>query len=417
MKTGTKVKDNINEAEYTKINLKGKLLLPGFINGHMHLYSTFARGMDIKAEVPPRNFLEILNKVWWRLDKKLNDEDNFLSAQVALLDSLKCGVTTVFDHHASPFALKGSLDILEKAAEEIGIRTCLCYETSDRDGEKIADEGIEENVRYIKKCNKADNPMRKALFGMHASITVSDKTAKKIAEAASNLNTGYHVHVCEDKADLNDSTAKYGRSVVERFNDEGLCNSKSIFAHCVHAYQSDFDIMAKKGNFIAHNSHSNMSNAVGILDIPMALSKGAKVMLGTDGFTPMMQESIKTAMVLQKVSKLDPQYLSYPEMQSVYFKNNFALATEFFGMHYERAFGEIAEGAPADLICVDYFAPTKINDFNFLGHFLFGISTRPVTDVFVAGKYLIKNGEFTMFSEQELAKKAQKASKKFWEKF
>jgi cytosine/adenosine deaminase-related metal-dependent hydrolase len=159
------------------LDARGKVIMPGLINTHTHLYSTFARGIALK-DPPPKNFLQILERLWWRLDKALTLEDVYYSALISLVDCVKNGTTTIMDHHASPFAVRGSLRAIARAAREVGVRSCLCYEVSDRDGEEIAGEGIEENAGFIEESRQAKDDLLAASFGLHASFTLSDRTLK-----------------------------------------------------------------------------------------------------------------------------------------------------------------------------------------------------------------------------------------------
>ncbi|MBU4484123.1 amidohydrolase family protein, partial [bacterium] len=238
----------------------GGLIMPGLINTHMHFYSTFARGMSLDGK-SATNFVEILEKLWWRLDKKLTEEDIYYSALIPLIESVKCGTTTIIDHHASPFAVEGSLELLAKAVEEIGLRASLCYEISDRDGKEIADSGIAENVRFIKEHKGSD--VLSGLMGLHASFTISDETLEKAVSEASSLNVGCHVHVAEDKADLDDSKSKYEMGVVERLNSRGVLGPNTIAGHCIHISDKEIDLLADTKTNVVHNPESNMNNAVG----------------------------------------------------------------------------------------------------------------------------------------------------------
>ena len=166
------------------IDAAGKLVMPGLVNSHMHFYSTFAQGIDIKAEAP-YTFMEILERLWWKLDKTLTLDGVYYSALFPMIEAIKKGTTTLIDHHASPMAVKGSLFKISDAVKKTGLRAALCYEVSDRDGEKIADQGIEENVDFIKA---ADGEMLAGLFGLHAAFTVSDETLEKEKKALGDID-------------------------------------------------------------------------------------------------------------------------------------------------------------------------------------------------------------------------------------
>jgi len=186
------------------LNAGGQVVMPGLINAHTHLYSTLARGMALKDE-PPANFLQILERLWWRLDKALLKEDIFYSALIALISCIRHGTTTVIDHHASPGSIAGSLDLIAQALERTGLRGCLCYEVSDRDGPEKAEAGLQENSRFIQRCRQERNPKLAACFGLHASFTLCDETIKRCVELAGNLDVGFHLHVAEDAADVQDA--------------------------------------------------------------------------------------------------------------------------------------------------------------------------------------------------------------------
>ena len=244
------------------IDVEGQVIMPGFINTHHHIYSAFARGMASSGK-PNENFLEILENLWWKIDKKLTLEDLEYSAYTTYIDCIKKGVTTVFDHNASPYAVTGSLEAIAKAAKELGLRSCLCYEVSDRDGEKIALEGIEENINFIKKYNTKEQNMIKGMFGLHASFTLSDETLRKCDEKLKGLNAGYHVHVAEGIDDLEQCLEKHGKRVVERLRDLNILGKKTIAVHCIHVNDEELDILKSTDTMVVHNPESNMGNAVG----------------------------------------------------------------------------------------------------------------------------------------------------------
>ena len=189
------VRNAYPEAEY--IDAKGGLIMPGFINVHEHIYSAFARGLSIKG-YDPKGFLDILDGQWWTIDRNLTLHDTYLSAMATYIDCIRNGVTTIFDHHASFGSIRGSLFEIEKAAKETGVRSCLCYEISDRDGMDKARESVMENAEFIRHALQDDSGMIAGMMGMHAQFTISDET---FALAAANKpdEVGYHIHVAEGK--------------------------------------------------------------------------------------------------------------------------------------------------------------------------------------------------------------------------
>lgn len=407
--TTSDLKAKYSDARF--IDAKGKLIMPGFINTHMHYYSTFARGMANDSP-PATKFSEILKGLWWRLDKVLTMDDVYYSAIVPMIEQIKCGVTTVFDHHASPYAVKGSLFKIAEAAEAIGIRSNLCYETSDRDGEKIIDEGIAENVEFIKHCNNKNDDMLKGMFGLHASMTISDKTLDKCLEGIAGLNTGFHVHSAEGIEDLEDAKAKYGTGVVERWYKRGVLSDKTIAVHCIHISNEEMDMLKEKNAIVVHNPESNMGNAVGASPVLEMYNKGILLGLGTDGYTADMTESYKVANIIHKHVKGDSK-VAWGEIPTMLFDNNKKITERFIGSEV----GILKEGALADVIVVDYNPPTPINENNINGHLLFGVSGRFVDTTVINGKVIMEDRKLIGIDEERIMAKSRELATEVWKRF
>ncbi|CAB1255093.1 putative aminohydrolase SsnA [Clostridium sp. WLY-B-L2] len=393
------------------INAKNRLIMPGFINTHMHYYSTFARGMANDSP-PAKNLVDILTGLWWRLDRTLTLEDVYYSAIVPMIDEVKNGVTTVFDHHASAHAVRGSLFKIAEAAEKIGIRSNLCYETSDRDGEKIADEGIAENVEFIKYCNRKNDDMLKAMFGLHASMTISDKTLEKCLNAISGLNTGFHIHTGEGVQDMIDSKAKYGKGIVERWYDAGVLCDKTILVHCIHVAEKELDLIKKKNAIVVHNPESNMGNAVGASPVLEMYKKGILLGLGTDGYTTDMMESYKVGNLIHKHVKKDST-VAYTEIPNMLFENNRKITERFI----DGQVGILKEGALADVIVVDYNPPTPINKDNVNSHLLFGVNGKCVDTTIINGKVIMEDRELIDIDEEGIMAKSRELANNLWKRF
>lgn len=393
------------------MDAKGRIIMPGFINAHMHYYSTFARGMANDSP-PAKKFSDILKGLWWRLDKVLSLEDVYYSAAVPMLEQIKNGVTTAFDHHASPYAVPGSLFKIAEAAENLGIRSNLCYETSDRDGEKIVDEGIKENVDFIKYCNSKKDNMLKAMFGLHASMTISERILDKCLEAIDGLNTGFHVHCAEGIEDVEDSKDKYGKGVIERWYDAGVLSPKTIAVHCIHISDREMDMLKEKDAIVVHNPESNMGNAVGASPILEMYKKGILLGLGTDGYTADMMESFKVANIIHKHVKGDST-VAWGEIPDMLFNNNRKITERFI----DEKVGVIAEGALADIIIVDYNPPTPINENNINGHLMFGINGRHVDTTVINGRILMEDRKLVNIDEQRIMARSRELATEVWKKF
>ena len=402
------LKERFPQAEF--IDARGNLIMPGMINTHMHLYSTFARGMDAKSK-PPRNFRDILEGLWWKLDKLLSLDDVYYSALTPLIECIKTGTTTIIDHHASPNAVTGSLAALAKAAQEIGVRAAFCYEVSDRDGEIIAQEGIQENADFIAACQKNPDPMVAGLFGLHASLTLSDQTLAKCSEEAKKLGAGFHVHVAEGIQDVEDCLQNHGMRVVERFQKFGVLGPKTIAAHCVHINEQEIELLKTTQTQVAHNPESNMGNAVGVTPLLKMLAEGVRVGLGTDGYTCDMFESAKVENVLQKHAAADPS-VAWAEVPQMLYANNPQIASDLFG----GTFGELTPGAWADVIVVDYNPPTPLNSGNWSGHLLFGVSGHQVETTVVNGKVRMLNRKLIDIDEEAVCARSRELAQVIWDR-
>lgn len=390
------------------LDVEGKLIMPGMINCHTHIYSAYARGMSV--DKPQRDFFEILENLWWNLDKKLTLEDTELNAYTTYMESIRNGSTTVIDHHASPYHTEGSLFKIADVAKDIGVRTSLCYEVSDRDGETITDQQIKENVDFIKAFQGDDQSMIKGMFGMHASFTVSDKTMEKAKKAMEGVDAGYHVHVAEGIKDQELCLEQHGKRIVERFNDWGLLGPKSIGVHCVHVNEAEMQILKDTDTNLVHNPESNMGNAVGTTPVIKLMEMGLRLGLGTDAYTHDMFESMKVANILQR------QYLGTPtvgfmEAVTMQFVNNPIIARNVLG---GPELGVIKKGAAADIITLEYEPLTPFGGNNFYGHALFGMTGRLTNDVMINGKLVLKDRVFLHLDEEAILARSREGAARIW---
>src|SRR3990170_4418951 len=340
-----------------RLDASGQYIMPGNICAHTHFYGAFARGLAIPGS-PPKDFPEILTKLWWPLDKSLKHEDVYASAQVMLVDAIKYGTTTLIDHHASPNAISGSLDVIAEAVGESGLRAVLCYEVTDRDGEDKALQGIRENVRFLEKTQRervAEGRVA-ATFGLHASLTLSEDTLEACRQAVPE-GVGFHIHVAEHEADEYDSLAKSGLRVVDRLDKHGILGPNTIVAHAVHVDAREVALLAETGTWVRHQPRSNMNNGVGVAKVESMGRAGVRLCLGTDGFPHTMWEEWKTAYLLHKVWHRDPRRMSALEVARMAVTNNANLANIFFS---GAPLGRIIPGALADLIFVDYHPQTPV---------------------------------------------------------
>ena len=395
-------------------NAQGRLLMPGIINNHMHLYSTFARGITLKDE-PPTNFVEILERLWWRLDKALTKEDLYLTAMIPLLDAVRNGVTTLVDHHASPGYIEGSLSVLRDAFKKCGLRGSLCYEISDRDGAEKCNAGFEENANFIRGLKLENDPSITGMIGLHASFTLSDTSLERAAELMKALQTGVHIHVAEDQADNEDAVKRGYRSVVDRLHRFNLTGPDSIFVHGVHCDAHDIQTLSLTKTNIVHNPRSNMNNAVGCAPLEKMMDEKLNVSFGTDGMSASPLEDLAVANLLHKHQAGDPRKI-YGEAWKMFAVNGPRLGQKLF----KKRVGVIEEGAAPDLVLWDYIPPTPVTEGNTYGHLTFGLPFSKVMTSICQGKTILDEGKLAFMSEeeeQELCAKSRELSQKLWDRF
>jgi putative selenium metabolism protein SsnA len=396
------------------LDARGQLAMPGNLCAHTHFYGAFARGMAIPGR-PPRDFPEILRKVWWPLDKALTFPDIRASAEVCLVDAIRHGTTTLVDHHASPNAIDGSLDQIAEAVEESGLRAVLCYEVTDRDGPDKARQGIAENVRFLKRV--AAGPIAEGrvggTFGLHASLTLSEETLDA-CRAAAPEGAGFHIHVAEHEADEDDSLVRSGVRVVDRLQRHAILGPRTLAAHAVHVDAREIELLAETETWVSHQPRSNMNNGVGVADVETMIHAGVRVCLGNDGFSNAMWEEWKAAYLLHKAWRRDPRAMPGGTLTDIAVRRNAELVTTLFGA---GRFGALEVGAAADVILVDYRATTPLSADNLPWHILFGMHESMITTTIVAGRVLMRDRELLTLDEEEITARARSRAAEVWARY
>ena len=381
------------------IDCSGCLVIPGNVCAHHHLYSALARGMPYRLE-PPESFVQVLQRVWWRLDRALDEEAVWLSAWSGGADALLGGTTTIVDHHASPNAIAGSLDGIAEALGDLGARSVLCYEVTDRDGPERATAGLEENLRFC----KGGFPLALGMVGAHASFTLSTETLAGCVEVARDADAGIHIHVAEDEADERDALARFGVRVVERLAEAGALGPRSLLAHCVHVDEREIALIRQTGAWVAHNARSNMNNRVGRAPIG---ALGPTVALGTDGIDGDLFAESRTA--FWRAREADPSVGPSWILERMAASARFAAA-----VYEEPLLGTIRPSAPADLVVLAYDPPTPVTAENLAGHWAFGLSARHVRDVLVHGDVVVRKRRLTRVDEPEVRARCRGAAAELW---
>lgn len=385
------------------IDAKGQLIMPALINTHEHIYSALARGLSING-YDPKGFLDILDGMWWTIDRHLTLNQTRHSAIATYIDCIKNGVTTVFDHHASFGAISGSLFEIAAVAKELGIRTCLCYEVSDRDGEEKARASVKENADFIRYASEQKDDMLKAMMGMHAQFTISDQTFELCRENMLE-GVGAHIHVAEGIEDLHDCLKKHGKRIVNRLMDHDLLGPQTITAHCIYVNEQEMELLKATDTMVVHNPESNMGNACGCPPTMRIFQKGILTGLGTDGYTHDMYESYKVANVLHKHSLCDAN-AAWGEVPAMLFEGNAKIANRYF----DAPLGVLKEGAAADVITVKYDPLTPLTKDNINSHLLFGVNGAMTQTTICNGKVLMKDRELTMIDEAKAMADSRQAA-------
>lgn len=382
-----------------RVDCGGTLIVPGNVCAHHHLYSALARGMPF-ALAPPADFIQILQRVWWRLDRALDEASIRASALTAGLEALLAGTTTVVDHHASPNAIDGSLDIIADALGQLGLRSVLAYEVTDRDGQQRAKAGLAENGRFL----ATRRPLARGMVGAHASFTLSEETLAACVDYARQAGVGIHLHLAEDAVDNRDAKARFGESATARLRRAGAITDLSLLAHCVHLTEPEIEFIEKRRATVALNPRSNMNNSVGYS--PFSLRTG-RVALGTDGIGGNMFAESQSGYFQARASTLRTP----PEWPLARLSAGAALAGRAFG---EPLLGTLRPGAPADAVVLDYHAPAPLTGASLAGHWVFGLDASYVRDVYVAGVRVAAAGRSTRLDEAALAAKASAEAARLW---
>ena len=390
------------------LNVSGAIVMPGIVCSHNHFYSGLARGITAKIKPSP-DFVSVLANLWWRLDRAIDAEILYYSGLVCSLEAIRCGTTSVIDHHASPSIIAGSLKVLKEAFACAGLRGVTCFETTDRNGGMAeAEAGVRENVEFAQLCDKdkaagGDTHLMEAMIGGHAPVTLPDEALRLMGEAVRQTGRGAHIHVAEDRYDVSFSHHKYGKDIMERLADFGLVTDKSIFAHGLYLSDQDIAIMNQADAWLAHNVRSNMNNNVGYQH---RLSQFRNVALGTDGMGSDMWEEMRFAYFKHK----DEGGPLWPDGFLKFLHNGNTLLERSFG----AKFGRVAPGYKADLTILRYDAPTPLLPANLGGHIAFGLSSRDVQTVIINGRVVFEDGQFP-FDTAPIYAKARQAAARLWD--
>lgn len=378
------------------IDASGKWVLPGLINAHTHCYSALARGF---ACGQPHTFIEVLEKLWWKLDQALSLEAVRVSAQLTALQAIRAGCTALIDHHSSPNAISGSLAVMADVMEQMGLRACLCYEVTDRNGLEGKNAGLEENRAFLAARH---SDLLRGAVGLHASFTLEDESIRAAVEIAKTHNAPIHIHLAESSADVEHCQARHECNLVKRLQSLGVFDVPVLAAHGVHIEPQDLDILANTQTTLIHNAQSNLNNAVGLPSLPAWFKSSVATALGTDAMSANMLDEARVALLAQHHLHQDPS-CAFDEVLNLFTNGNPRLASQIWGYPV----GQLQPGAAADLILMGYDPPTPVTKESLGAHLLFGFSQTKVETVLCQGKVILDKGQVPGLDESALYEKAR----------
>lgn len=391
------------------VDARGAIVTPGLVNAHMHLYSTFACGYAPRLS---HNFKEILENLWWCLDRALTLDDVRVSALIPAARCLLSGVTTIVDHHASYGAIRGSLAVVADTVRTTGLRACLAYEVSDRWGEQAALEAIEENECFLSGLPGRNDADLTGLFGLHASFTLSDPTLRRCVQVANRLGSaGFHVHCAEDIADVEDARGRGFAGAVDRLMAAGVLGPKTVAAHCIHVTDAEAATLSETGTIVVVNPQSNMNNAVGVADVEGLLEAGCVVGIGSDGMTTDILDEVRSAIFTRRQESRDPTRMFTEASRAIRVTNPY-IASHLFG----RDIGVLREGAAGDAVVWDYYPPTPVTDDSVGGHLVFGLPLARPTTVVCSGRIVVHDGNIVGLDIATLAREARLLANALWKR-
>ncbi len=384
---------------------------PGLVCAHNHFYSALARGLMVEIEAS-KDFAQQLAKLWWRLDRSLDEAITRSSALAGAADAVMSGVTAVVDHHASPEFIDGSLSVLREGFEEVGLRGILCYETTDRNGKERARSGVRENIRFAGEVDSArsagGDPLVEAAIGAHAGFTLDDDTLTALGEAVRATGRGLHTHAAEDRYDATDSRYRFGADLAARLDRAGCLGPLSIVAHGLYLTRDEMELINERDAFLAHNARSNMNNAVGYNTL---LPGYRNSVLGTDGIGSDMLEEAAFAFFKHRDAG---GALWPPDFLAMLDRGN-RILERYFGRSrgLPPRFGRVEAGFAADLVFWDYDPPTPLVDGNLGGHIMFGMTSRSVHSVMVDGRFVVR-GRAPQFDAERIHAQSREQTRRLW---
>ena len=369
------------------LDVSGRLVVPGMIDAGSRLYRSVTPGFPVPWRESER------------IENALDEESLYWSALAGLLDALRSGVTTVLALVSSPAFVEGSLAAVGRAFSDAKVRGALAYVLSPRSD---AVGAIRENARHLASCRGSSADRIQGLFGLDTTSGIEDELLTLVAKAAGDEGAGVHVRLEDDGGESD---------ALNRLERLGLWKGGGVAFYRGPMAPEDGVVLRDREVWVAHGAQSDILSGSGTLDLARAASSGLRLALATDGCGPSLCEELRTAAYRQRTRGRDLKDAIRLSCRAA-FAGNADLATRVFGAEL----GRIKPGARADLVVLDYRAPTPLEEESLPEHLFWGASRAPVHSVIVNGRLLYQNGEFKDLDEERIRARAREAARKLRER-
>ncbi len=394
------------------VRVKRGVVVPGFVCVHTHLYGILLTGSPWFSHIePPSDFQQNLQRIWWALDENLTYEDIYISALLGTIMLARTGTTFFKDLLDAPNAIHKSLDFIEKAANEVGLKGFAGFSVTQRRSIQEGYDGLRENERFVKATWGNPHTKVKGIFTVHASFTVTDDILVKTKELADKYGTIYALHVEEGLIDVYHSIERYGKRPIERMESIGFLSPKLVAVHVVQAIDDELRLLKKHDVKVAHNPMSNMINGVGVPPVPKMLSMGLTVGLGNDGYIMDVFDNMRSAYLIHKVALKDPRVTDPVKIVQMATID----AAKVLGI--DSRVGSIEIGKDADITVISpEFVHTPLDERTIYGHLVNTFTGSDVWGVMVDGDWIVKDRKLVKVDMEKVMDYAHKVVNKLWDR-